>query len=271
MDTTFDFKLLDSLLKSLYEFTPKILGGILFVLIGWLCLKAVLFIVNKSLKLTKIDDFTAKISKGNPLLPSGKEINLSKIILLFVKWFLILVLIVIGAEILKFTMISNEIGKLISYLPKFLSAVLIFVLGVYGASIAKKALENLIRSFDLNGSKAISQIVFYILLIFVSVMALNQAGIDTEVITKNLFLILGAFLAAFSIALGLGSRDIILRLLLGFYSRKNFQIGQRIRIDDKEGIVVSIDNICLVLEANGHKIVYPIKQITNKKIEILEL
>ena len=104
----------------------------------------------------------------------------------------------------------------------------------------------------------------------VSVTALNQAGVNTDLITSNLSLILGSVLAAFTISFGLGSRDIINRLLFGYYSRKNLQIGQRIRINEIEGVIESIDNICMVLITSEEKIVYPIKDIVDNQIKILK-
>ncbi|MCQ0110031.1 Mechanosensitive ion channel [Zhouia amylolytica] len=270
MKTTIDLRLLENLLESIYEVTPKLIGGIVLIIVGWLALKMILFVIKKSLKLTRIDDLAKKFYENNPILLSTIKLEPTKVILFFAKWFLILVFVIIGADMLGLTMISNEIGKLIAYLPKFFSAILIFVLGIYGAGLLRNALASLIKAFDLNGSKAISQIVFYILFVIVAIMSLSQAGIDTSVITNNMFLIMGAFLLAFTLALGLGSRDVILRLLLGFYSRKNFQIGQRIKIDNVEGEIIAIDNICLVLMSNNQKTVYPIKQVASKKVEILE-
>jgi hypothetical protein len=40
-------------------------------------------------------------------------------------------------------------------------------------------------------------------------MVLNRAGVDTEIIISNFSLVLGAFLLAFSLALRLGSKEII--------------------------------------------------------------
>jgi len=40
-----------------------------------------------------------------------------------------------------------------------------------------------------------------------AITALNQVGIDKEIITSNLTLILGSLLLAFMIAFGLGSKE----------------------------------------------------------------
>lgn len=269
MKTDLNFNLLDELLRNTYEFLPKIIFGVLFIVLAWLLLKLILFIVKKSLKFTKISFLTEKLNSLS-FLNADFKIDPEKIILVFVKWFLILIFIIVGAEILNFNLISNEVGKLIHYLPKFFSALLIFVLGIYGANYLKKTLRTLLKAIDINGSKVISNILFLILVVMVSIMALNQAGFNTDIITNNLFLILGAILASFTIAFGFGSRDIVYRLLLGFYSKRNFSVGQKIVVDEREGVIDAIDNISMVVVFNDAKVVYPIKYISNKKIEIID-
>jgi hypothetical protein len=175
----------------------------------------------------------------------------------------------VGADTFQLSVISSEVGKVIAYLPKLVSGAILFVTGLYVASLARKSFAELVSSLNLKGSKILGKIAYILILIFFSIMAINQLGINTDIITNNLLLIIGAFIASFTIAFGLGSRDIVLRLLLGFYSRKNFEIGNRIRIDDFEGVIVAMDNISMTVEADGIRTVYPIKMVSNKKITIL--
>jgi len=269
MDVKLNFTLLEDLWRKINEALPKVVFGLLLIIVLWLLLKLILYIVKKSLKFSKIDHLTQKINEI-PILDSTLKIEPEKIILIFVKWFLILVFVIVGADLLGLDLISREVSKLIDFLPRFFSALVIFIAGLYGAAYLKKSIRTLLKAVDINGSKVISQIVFVILVLVVSIMALNQAGLNTEIVTNNLFLILGAILASFAIAFGLGAKDVILRLLLGFYSKRNFQIGQKIIINGKKGTIESIDNIAFVVVFDDRKVVYPIKYISNKKIEILD-
>ncbi|KJD33054.1 hypothetical protein PK35_08795 [Tamlana nanhaiensis] len=264
-----DFTLLETIMANIYLALPKILLGVLFVVVAWVVLKLVLFLVKKSLKFTKLDKLSDKLNEI-PFLSSNLNLKLDKVILIFVKWFLILIFLIIGSDFLGLSFISNEVSKLINFLPKIFTALAIFVFGIYGANYLKESVRSLIKAIDVGGSKAISNVVFILLAIMVSILALNQAGLDTEIITKNIFLILGAALAAFTIAFGLGSRDIILRLLLGFYSKKSFKVGQKISIDGEEGVIIAIESISVIVRFADKKVVYPIKYISNKKIEIID-
>src|SRR5690606_13130995 len=219
-------------------FLPKFIFGILFIIVCWIILKLVLFVVKKTLKFSKIDALTKKLNEF-PLLNSNIDIKPDKIILIFLKWFLILIFIVIGAELLNLSLLSNEIGKLINYLPRFFSALIILIFGLYGASYLKKSIRNLLKVVGVSGSKAISNIVFILLFIMICIMAMDQAGINTDIITNNINLILGAVMASFAISFGLGARDVVFRLLLGFYTKRNYNIGQKIIIDEKVGVILA--------------------------------
>jgi len=76
-------------------------------------------------------------------------------------------------------------------------------------------------------------------------------------------------LLAFTLALGLGNTDVIKRLLFSYYSRKNLQVGDKIRSANFEGVIESINNISLVLLLENKIDIIPIKEILDNKIEIL--
>jgi small-conductance mechanosensitive channel len=119
---------------------------------------------------------------------------------------------------MNWEVVSKEIGNLLRYLPRLFSAIALFMIGIYIARFVKNAIKGFYESFDLSGSKIISTLVFYIIAVIVTITAMNQAGIDTTVVTNNVTIILGAFLLAVAIGFGLGSREVIRDLLRTFYT-----------------------------------------------------
>lgn len=266
----FNLKLIDELKTIVIDSLPKILGVVAFILISWIIIKLILFVVKRILRFSRVELINSKINENELFNSANFKVDLSKILLNFLKWFLILVLIILGADLFDLQKVSLEVGKLINFLPTLFSVLLILFVGIYLASYFKNSLKKILSSFNIGGANAISSILFYICLIVTTIIALNHLGVNTDIITNNLTIILGAALVAFTLALGLGSRDVVQRLLFGFYSRKNFEIGQKIKIGKDEGTVISIDNICLVLQSENQRIIYPIKKIVNKKIQIIE-
>lgn len=254
--------------KSVLSVIPKLLLGIGFIILAYIAIKVVNFILKRLLKVTKIDTITTKLNEAKLFGKSDYDVVPSEIILKFAKYLLILIFVVIASEILGLKMISEGIGSFIAYLPVLITALLIFVVGVYFASIIKNAIIDTFKSMELSGSNLVSNIAFYVIVVFVSITALNQAGVNTEIITSNLTLILGSVLVSFTIAFGLGARDIITRLLFGFYSRRNFEIGQHIKTKKVEGVIQEIDNICITIKTDDGIVIMPIKDFVDQKVII---
>ena len=262
------YKTLKAILDDMAAALPNILAAVVVLLIGWLISKIVRFTLKNIFKVAKLHKVSEKINEAKLFGENEVKVDIEKILLGFVKWVLLLVFIIVAADILELTIISAEIANLLRYLPILLSAMVIFMIGLYGAKLIKSALISVFQSMGFSGSKLVSNIVFYIIVIFVSITALNQAGIDTSLITSNFTLILGAFLLAFALAFGLGSRDVVASLLKTFYARKNYSVGDVIKVDGIEGTIESIDSLFMTLKTSNGRRVLPIKDVVEQKVEL---
>lgn len=261
---------LSSILKDIGSALPGFLGAILALFLGWIITRIILFVLKKVFKLIKVDRLSDKINEAKLFGDSNLKIQISKILLGFVKGLMILVFIIIVADIMQLQVISNEIANLLRYLPVLFTALIIFMGGMYVAKMVKKMLVRVFESFGMGGSKIVSGVVFCIITIFVSITALNHAGVNTTIITNNFTIILGAFLFAVALGFGLGSKDVISDLLRTFYARKNYAVGDKIEMNDLKGTIEAIDNTFLTLLTKNGKIVIPIKEITENRIKIRE-
>jgi hypothetical protein len=261
---------LSAITEEIATVIPNLLGAIAIVILGWLFTKLIVSILKKALKLAKADKLDEKINEIE--LIEGKQLNFNiiKIITKFVKWLLYIMILVIVTDILNLTIVSEEIKNFLGYLPKLFSALIIFTIGLLLANFIKKTIKSFFESMDLSGSKVISQIVFFLLLTFISITALNQAGVDTEIITSNITMILAAFLLAFALALGFGAQKVVGELIRTFYARKTYEIGQKIEFGTIIGEVESINHITVTLKIENGKLVVPIKDIVESQVRIQE-
>ena len=261
---------LTSMGEKIMTTIPNIIGAIIVLVLGWIITKIVVYLLKRVFKFAKIDLLSEKINDLKLLGKSEISIPITNAITVFVKWIMFLVFLIIAADIMNWTIVSQEIGNLLRYLPKLFSAIALFMIGIYIARFVKKAIQGFYESFDLAGSKIISSIVFYIIAIIISITALNQADIDTTVVTNNVTIILGAFLLAISIAFGLGSKEVVGDLLRTFYTRKIYELGDHIKLEGIEGTVEAIDNISMTLSTTKGKLILPIKDVVESKVEILK-
>lgn len=259
---------LSAMTEEVAKVIPNIFGAIAIVIIGWLLTKLIVGIVGKALKLAKADKLDDKINEIEIFEGKKLNFNIIKIVTKFVKWIMYIMLLIVVTDILNLTMVSEEIKNFLGYLPKLFSALIIFTIGLLLANFIKKAIKSFFESMDLSGSKIISQIVFFLLLTFISITALNQAGVDTAIITSNITMILAAFLLAFALAFGFGAQKVVGDLLRTFYARKTYEIGQKIEFNNIKGEVEAVNNISVTIKTSEGKLIVPIKDIVESQVKI---
>ena len=264
------FESLSNIFKDIASALPGIFGAFIVIIFGWIIIKVVTFILKRIFKAIKLDKASEKINEAKLFGDADIKIDLPKIIVTFIKVLLWLVFIIVASDIMGLTIISTEIANLLRYLPVLLSAMIIFMIGLFLAKTIKETIVKVFDSIGLGGGKLLGNILFYLIIIFVSITALNQAGIDTQIITNNFTIVLGAFLLAIALALGLGSREIVGDLLRTFYSRKIYEVGDKVKIGDLQGTVIGIDNISMILKTKTGKVVIPIKKVVEKTVTVEE-
>ena len=271
IDALTSFKeIFQGIFSDIRDFLPTVIGFIAFIIFSWLFIKFFLYVVKKILSKTKIDELSEKLSEIKIFGNTTIKVVLTKLIVNILKWFLIMIFVMAGSEMFGLQSLSGALKSFFAYLPRLITALAIFVAGVYLGTILKKTVQSMFKSLEINGGNLVGNVIFYLIVVFLSITALDQAGIDTSIIKSNLTMIIGSILLAFTIAFGLGARDAVSRLLFGYYSRKNIEIGSLIKFDGDEGVVVAIDNICLTLQTNDGKIILPVKSLVDNKVIVLK-
>lgn len=261
------YDLFENFYTRTLDVLPGIVGFLLYLIIAFAIYKIVVFLTSRVLRGIKIENVSQKYFPG---MTNWKiKVRPSGVILALVKLTLILVLVVLGSEIVGLKSISKELSNLLNYIPRVVASLALLLLGLYASSSISKTLFTLLDSLNLSGSRLISRIAGFLVLFIISLIAIELLGIDTSIITNNLSIILGSFMICVAIAIGLGSVEIVKRILFGFYFKKNFKLGQEIRFEDLSGKIVRMDNISIVLQQDGSTVVVPIKDLVDTRIQII--
>lgn len=262
------FSSLQTFGQTFMQAMPGILGAIFLVLAGWFIARFVSYLFRKLLTVVKFDAIASRINATEMLEKANILLTPSFIVSKFVYWIILLLFFVTATDTLGWTIVSEQISKLIGFLPTLLSGIVLLILGAYIATFFRDVIAAATSSLGVGGGKMISGFVFYFLMVIVTITSLDQIGIDTTIITSNVVLILGAVLLSASISYGFASRDILTNMLASFFSQKTFKVGQHIRIDDVEGEIINIDSIAVTLQTNTDKVVIPTQQLISQRVHI---
>lgn len=186
-------------------------------------------------------------------------------------WWLVILLVILGAsEVMGLSLVSRAVEKAFSYLPILLTALSIFVLGIWGSDKVSRLVSQLGNVVELSSGRVVGRILAGILLVFASITALNVAGVDTSLITTNIQIILAGVLLAFGVAYGFAARDVLSNILGSYYGNERFKPGMRVRIGEDEGVIERIDSVSVTIRKHDRLVMIPCKQLVTERIEVLD-
>jgi|SRR5690606_32562726 len=263
---------LDTWFGNIKTMVWELLLLLVYIIVCWLIFKLIVNAASRFLRLTKIEKLNDLYEKIDVLKKINIKIDFQKIIIALLKFVLLLIFVVLGADLFNFPGVTRLVNDVIAYLPRLVSAIAIILFGFYLANKIKIWLQKLLGIIgSSSGTNIVTNVVVFGFILFFVLMGLNQAGIDTSLITNNISIILGVIFASVALAFGLGSKDIVREILYSYYLRKSVQVGDKVKIDadNVEGTIVSIDNINVKILSNTGMILYPIKKFVTLKIEII--
>jgi small conductance mechanosensitive channel len=161
--------------------------------------------------------------------------------------------------------VNKVLGYVMPYALALLYAVLIFIIGKWvarqvakmaGIGMAKSKLNETLASFLKNA-------IYYIMLIFVSIAALNKLGIETTSFV--------ALIGAAGLAVGLALQGSLANFAAGvmLILFQPFKVGDEVDAGGASGIVKEIQIFNTIMEAADKKtVIVPNAKITADKIVI---
>ncbi len=257
-----------SVITQIIGVFPRIFGAIILLLVGWILAKIVTSVLGKFLIRIGVNKWAEKLNESPAFIESNIHLNPVSLLQKFLYWTFMLVFLMSAAETMELNIVSEQISQLIQYLPRLLTALVIMGIGFYVSGLVREAVGRAAKSFGVPAWRFLGSITFYLLITIVGVTALEQAGIDTEVITSNLSIILGGIFLAFAIAYGFAARDVLSSILTSFYSKANFHLGQVVEVEGVKGTIVKMDSVTLALDTGEKVVVFPLNRLHSDKVTI---
>ncbi len=246
---------------------PRIIGAVAVFTIGMVAANLLYKLLVRVLGLIGIDKIAEKFAEIDLIQKSNIRLQPSKILASCIYYIFVLVVMVTASDILGLAIVSEQIAKLMVYLPKLFSAGAVLLIGLFVSNMIKDGIEAACTSLGIPSGKLIAGGVFYMLFITIAISALAQAEINTTFLTSNLTLILGGVVAAFAIGYGFASRDMMSNLLGSIYSRSKFKVGDVIKIQGLKGEIIEMDSTSLTLQSADCQFIIPLSKVASENVE----
>lgn len=208
------------LLASVLVKIPSILSAFVLLLIGMVIARFARMGVERFFKVTKLDDYTEQIKINELTARLGFGDSPGFVVGFLVYWLIILVFLVSAANVVELTVVSQLMQRFVLFVPKLIGAVLVLAGGLLLGHFSADIVHNAATANKLEGAVALSKAVRFTVVVFAAIMALEQIGIGTQIITSSIQIIIGAIGLGLALAFGLGGRDAAGEVIKNFVARQ---------------------------------------------------
>jgi small-conductance mechanosensitive channel len=242
--------------QDLGAFIPRLGGALALLVIGLLLVRLLARLLRRALQATGVDDLAERAGVAEVLRSSGLGGSLAALIARAVRIFLAIVVVFAALSLLGLRFLSTSLNHAILELPRLFVAGVLLLIGAVVAGAARRRADRLAYQLDFPvPAGQIAQIV--VLAVFV-ILAAAEISISTEVLLVLIGVLLAAVAGTFTLAFGLGSRDVARSLSAGRYLRHDYQVGQEISVGDVRGRITRIRGTSMLLDAgDGRSIRVP--------------
>jgi small-conductance mechanosensitive channel len=154
--------------------------------------------------------------------------------------------------------------RLVGYLPSLFVAAFALIIGLVLGDKAKLHVSERLRSIKLPEVSVIPELVKYSIFYVAILIALGQLGVET----MALVVLLGVYAFAIVIIALVAFWDLLRSGAAGIYLllREPYSIGDRVRIEDNEGIVQEVDVFTTRIESEGEEYIVPNQKVFSSGI-----
>jgi small-conductance mechanosensitive channel len=193
---------------GMLQLLPNILAAAVVLIFGWLAASGLGKLVQRAVEFTKVDEAIDKAGLDRSLSESGIDFNLGKLIGWLAKWFVLVVVMIAVADILKLPQITDFLKTVALFIPNIIIAVVILLVGFVLGNFTYKVVEQSIRASKLSATSGVlAALAKWSIIVFAFLAALTHLNIAKELIQTLFTGLVGMLALAGGLAFGLGGKD----------------------------------------------------------------
>ncbi len=257
-----------SLVASVIAHLPTVAGALLLVFAGWVAAKLFRRWASAATsRLLKKLEPTAAIQ--GEFEASGAVTVAPVLVGMLVFWVIFLGVAAAAVEMIGLPVVTDLIGRLAAYVPNLVAAAAMLLGGLVVARLARTAVTRAARDARIAQGPALASVLHGLIVVIAIVVALEQLGINGRVLELTIAVTVGSALAAVALAFGFGARGSVANIIAARYAAKLCRVGQSIRIDGVEGIVMEIGSTAVILETVDGTVAVPAVRFQESTVVLL--
>ncbi|MDZ7791842.1 MAG: hypothetical protein U5L08_15365 [Xanthomonadales bacterium] len=171
--------------------------------------------------------------------------------------------VIVAVRLLDIPQLTEWMESALAYLPRFVLGLFIIGIGNVLGALSRSLSAGILAQGDSNA--LLPRLVHAGVMAVAVITGLQQMGIDISFITQLSLILLASLLGGLSIAFALGARQYVANLMAQSEVAR-YAVGDRLRIDDDEGVITDIHRTGLTLETEVGFVSIPAARLANGQV-----
>lgn len=233
-------------LSTVVSFTPKLIGALAVLLVGWLFARAVRAVVERSIR-AGLAAILERTGIAQALERTSMTLAPSEIVGRVLYWLLMILFVMAASNILGLRTVVEAISRIFGYIPSVISAALVLAAGIFLARFVGSVVTSGASAANLSYAKGLGAVANTSIVVMVAVVTLEQLGVDTQILITVITVTVAAITAGMALAFALGARDVVSGILAGHYLRQSLPQGEPIEVGGERGEVEQVGPVNTLL------------------------
>jgi hypothetical protein len=249
--------------QNLAAFVPALLGAAMLVLGGWLLGRLLAWASRRTMS-SLLARLSRHPSLQGAISGSGAASHAPGVIGGFVFWVVFVFFLAAALETLGLPVVTSSLSRVAYYLPNVLAALLVIFAGVIGAKVIGNAVGRAAARTGMSFGGAIGATVRGTVILVATVVAVEQVGIQADILIVVVAVVVGATLAGAGLAFGLGARTAVSNIIASHYIAQAYQVGQVVRVSGVQGKIVQTTPTAVFVAGPEGRVMIPAKQFSEE-------
>jgi hypothetical protein len=198
----------DRLSDAFLAVIPALLVLLSSLVVGVLVGLAVSALLRLIFRLTRFDRSGATTFGNRLLAAAGVRTSPVQVAGTISFWLAIVVALAVGVSALEPGSLKTALSDAVGFLPRILTALLLFLLGLGFASLARRSFLLAAVNAGLPWARSGARLIHVVVLAFFAATALDHLGVGRSILVAAFTVVAGGIVLALALAFGLGARDL---------------------------------------------------------------
>jgi len=203
---------LTQLIRFIVEFTPKLLGAIVILVIGWAAGRAFGKAVSYVLDKIGVDDAIRATSIGKAL-EERTHVSIATIFDVIARWFVYLLAIATASDVLGIEALTKIVSWIQGYLPNLAAGIAIILIGLVAGDFLGDLIIDVSKKQGVEWADLIGNLFKVFIYFVVLLIGLRQMQIDVTLLEMIVqYFVIGVAVGSaigLGVALGWGLKDVV--------------------------------------------------------------